>query len=79
MDDGTKVGSGLKLCTNAFLSEDIKILSEALRDRYGFMSTIQSAGVENQYILYIWVHSMPALRDIVKPHIVKSMWYKIGC
>jgi len=48
MDDGAKVGKGFKFCTNCFLKEDIQILSDALKNRYHILSTIHSAGVENQ-------------------------------
>jgi len=48
MDDGTKVGKGFKFCTNAFLKEDIQLLSDALKNRYNITSSIQSAGIENQ-------------------------------
>jgi len=53
MDDGAKVGSGMKFCTNAFLPEDIQLLSDALRTRYGLTTTVQSAGAKDQYNLYV--------------------------
>lgn len=79
MDDGARVGSGFKFCTNGFLLEDVQILLDGLRNRYGLTSTIQSAGAKDQYYLYIWAQSMSDFRAIVKPHMVQSMWYKIGC
>jgi len=53
MDEGVRVGSGLKFCTNAFLTEDIEILAIALKRRYNITTTIQCAGAQDQYNLYI--------------------------
>lgn len=78
MDDGAKVGKGFKFCTNGFLKEDIEILSAALSNKYGLNTTIHSAGVPNQWFLYVKVESMPVLRIIVKNHMVQSMYYKLG-
>jgi ubiquinol-cytochrome c reductase cytochrome b subunit len=78
MDDGSKCNNALKLSTNAFLFEDIKILSEALLSRYDIKSAIHKSGVENQWVLYVRVESMPKLREIVKDHMVESMNYKLG-
>jgi len=77
MDDGTKSGSGLKLCTNSFTYEDCLILISALYKNFGLKCTINSAGAPNQYCIYIWKESMEDLRRIVSPHIVPSMKYKI--
>lgn len=78
MDDGSRVGSGLKLCTNSFSFEDITGLTLVLKELYGIISSVQSAGVPNQYILYIWSESMPIVRQLVKPYMVSSMLYKLG-
>jgi len=77
MDDGGKVGKTLKLATNSFTYEDCLKLVNALNENFSIKSSIQSAGVENQYIIYIWKNSMDKLRDIVKPYMVKEMRYKI--
>lgn len=78
MDDGAKVGKGFKFSTNSFLKEDIEILSKALLNKYGIITTIQSAGVPDQWVLYIVVSSMPIFREIVKNYMVPSMYYKLG-
>lgn len=77
MDDGTKVSKGLKLCTNSFTYSDCLLLIEALNNNFALKSSIQSAGVPNQYNIYIWKESMPLLRTIVYPYIVPEMKYKI--
>jgi hypothetical protein len=48
MDDGTKVGKGLKFCTNGFLKEDIELLSTVLKSKYNLVTTIHSAGTPHQ-------------------------------
>lgn len=78
MDDGGRVGKGLKFSTNSFSYEDCLLLSNVLFDKYNLRTSVQSAGVENQYIIYVFKESMPALRELVQPYIVSSMLYKLG-
>lgn len=77
MDDGTKVSKGLKLCTNSFSYSDCVLLVKTLNDNFSLKSSVQSAGVPNQYNIYIWKESMPLLRNIVSPYIIPQMKYKI--
>ena len=77
MDDGAKVGKGLKFCTNSFSYKDCLFLSQILFDKYGLKSSVHNAGALNQYNVYIWKQSMPNLREIVSPYMVPSMKYKI--
>ena len=53
-------------------------LSNVLYDSYSLRTSVQSAGVPNQYVIYVLKESMPQLRAIVKPHMVNSMLYKLG-
>lgn len=78
MDDGARVGSGLKLCTNCFTFEDTTRLVLIINKLYGLKSSVQSAGHLNQHIIYIWSESMVKLRQLVKPYMVSSMLYKLG-
>lgn len=77
MDDGVKVGTGLKLARNTFSYEDCLYLVKILYVKYDLKASVQSAGVINQYHIYIWKESMPKLREIVLPFIHPSMKYKI--
>jgi len=79
MDDGGKVGSGLKLATNSFSYSDCMLLTKVLYDNFNIKATIQiePAGKPNQYHIYIWKESMPLLREIVLPYIHPSMKYKL--
>ena len=78
MDDGGKVGQGLKLATNSFSYSDCLFLIKVLNDNFNIKSTVQKAGVPNQYHIYIWKESMPLLREIVLPYIHPSMKYKLN-
>ena len=53
MDDGARVGSGLKLSTNSFTFEDATRLVLVLNRLYSLKCSVQSAGHLNQYIIYI--------------------------
>lgn len=77
-DDGARVGQGLKLCTNCFTFEDNTRLAMVLNKKYGLKAVVQSAGVPNQYHIYIWKESMPQLRQLVRKYMVSSMLYKLG-
>jgi ubiquinol-cytochrome c reductase cytochrome b subunit len=77
MDDGSKVNSGLKLCTNSFTYLECLLLVKVLFDNFNIKSTIQSTGISEQYHIYIWKESMPLLRKIVLPYVHPSMKYKI--
>ena len=77
MDDGAKVGKGLKFCTNSFSYNECLILIKALNDNFNIKSSVQLAGAKDQYIIYIWKESMNDLRNIVSPYIIPEMKYKL--
>ena len=77
MDDGSKVGKGLKFSSNSFSYNDCLVLVKALNDNFNLKASVQSAGCKNQYIIYIWKESMNDLRSIVSPYIIPEMKYKI--
>jgi ubiquinol-cytochrome c reductase cytochrome b subunit len=79
MDDGTKVSSGLRLCTNAFTYSECLLLVKVLYNNFLLKATIQLAGNKSrdQYVIYIRAESMPLLREIVNPYIIPEMKYKI--
>lgn len=77
MDDGSKVGKGLKFSTNSFSYNDCLILVKALNDNFNLKASVQSAGSNSKYVIYIWKESMNDLRNIVSPYIIPEMKYKI--
>ena len=78
MDDGSRVGKGLKLCTNCFTYKECLLQSNLLRNNYKLKVSIQKTGAPNQYQLYIYKQSIPLLWDIVQPFIHPSMKYKFA-
>lgn len=78
MDDGGAVSAGLKLATNSFTRTDVEFLCSVLYSKYGLVAIVHSAGVPNQYSIYINQASMPLLSKIVGPHMHPSMTYKLN-
>lgn len=79
MGDGAKVSVGCKQCTNSFTKKDCNKISQLFKEVFTIESSVISAGVPNQWNIYIGKKEMNKLREIVKPYIVPSMKYKIGC
>jgi ubiquinol-cytochrome c reductase cytochrome b subunit len=52
-------------------------LVKILHDKFFIKASVQSAGVKDQYHIYIWKESMPLLRELVTPYLHPSMKYKI--
>ena len=77
MDDGCKVGKGLKFSTNSFSYNECLNLVKALNDNFNLKASVQSAGSNDQYVIYIWKESMNDLRNIVSTYIIPEMKYKI--
>ena len=77
MDDGSKSNQGLKLSTNSFTYIECIFLTKVLYENFNLKASVQSAGVANQYSIYIWKESMPKLREIVLPYVHSSMKYKL--
>jgi len=75
MDDGAKVSSGLKFCTNYFTLLEVHNLSLILNKKYELFTTVQSD--LNQYIIYVPKKSIDKLTNIVKPFLHISMKYKL--
>lgn len=79
MDDGAKLGKGLKLCTNSFSFAECNLLVQILYKNFNLKASVQSAGAVNktEFHIYIWSESMPLLREIIEPYVHSSMKYKI--
>src|SRR5690606_12660961 len=63
MDDGSIVSSGLKIATNSFTNEDVQLLCNVLKEKYGIKATVILAGAKSkdQYFVYISKFSMAKL------------------
>jgi len=78
MDDGAKVSSGLKFCTKNLTLSDVEKLSLLLNKKYELFTSVQSAGVNNQYIINVPKKSIEKLKKIVGPYLHRSMKYKLN-
>jgi hypothetical protein len=76
MGDGTRLGSGLVICTDSFSVEEVSRLMTVLYVRYGIDSTLRYASGKPR--IYIRASSMPTLRNLVRPHMHPSFLYKLG-
>jgi hypothetical protein len=76
MDDGAWTGYGVRIATNCFKPEEVKLLANMLVKLYGLNYTIQN--IEGHYSIYITKDSIPKLRNLVLPYVVPSMKYKLG-
>ena len=75
-DDGCWASSGVRIATNCFELEEVKLLTNMLTKLYNLNCTIQN--IEGRYSIYITKESIPKLRDILLPYILPSMKYKLG-
>jgi hypothetical protein len=76
MGDGAKLNKGLVLCTDSFTLQEVIRLQNVLLIKYNIESTIQ--GWRNgRPRIYILQESMPKLINLIKPHILPSMLYKL--
>ena len=76
MDDGGKHNTGLRLATHCFMEKDVDLLIEALKNKFGLISTRQKNN--DKFIIYISASSMNTLRQLVTPYMCSSMLYKLG-
>ena len=77
MGDGAVRPSGLIICTDSYDLVDVVRLMNVLIIKYNLDCKIRYHD-KNSPRIYIKQKSMPILRELVRPHMVKSMLYKIG-
>ena len=76
MGDGQVASRGLRLCTDSYSVQDVVKLMNVLIIKYRLSCTLHM--LEGWPRIYISAKSMGTLASIVKPHMIKSMYYKIG-
>lgn len=77
-DDGCWTNYGVRIYCNAFTLKEVELLVHILNYKFNLECTIQKIYIENQYSIYIKSNSIHTLREIVLPHMPKSMLYKLG-
>lgn len=76
MDDGCWANYGVRIATNCFELEEVKLLANMLTKLYNLNCTVQK--IEGRYSIYITKESIPKLRNILLPCMHFSMKYKLG-
>ncbi len=76
MCDGSKHNKGLHLNTYGFDLEGINVLISVLEHKYGLLCSVHQHKAGGR--IYVLESSMNKVRELVKPHMVSSMYYKIG-
>lgn len=78
MGDGSTKNTGLILCTDSYSIQDVVRLMNVLIIRYDLKCSLHksSNGLGNR--IYISINSVSKVVEIVKPHLIPSMYYKIG-
>jgi len=76
MDDGTWKKPGVRIATNSFTKEEVELLILALETNFNIKSTLHKNN--GKYQLYIKQESIPLLKNLVLPHILPNMLYKLG-
>lgn len=77
MGDEAILNKGLVLCTDSFTLQKVVLLMNVLRIKYDINSTIQGFN-KGKPRIYILPESMLKLRNLVKLHMLSSMWYKLN-
>ena len=75
-DDGGFHNSGVRLHTNCFTREEVMLLSLALNTKFNIKSTLHKN--QDNFLLYIKAESMPTLKKLLEPYLIRSMYYKLG-
>ncbi len=78
MDDGSiksKESKGVILNTHSFSRSEVNRLAQVLGSVFGLQAKERKQ--KEGYQIYISGHSYERFKELVGPHILKSMWYKI--
>lgn len=76
MDNGGKSGQGAILCTDGFTLEDLDLLQKTLKEKFGFITTIQRHGQTRRF--HFPVSQIPRLSTLLKAHMIPCMYYKLN-
>jgi len=79
MDDGCWTQYGVRISTNCFTFEEVKLLVKLIETKFSLNCTIQKIQTPGQYSLYIKADSIEHFKTLVLPYFPKSMHYKLGC
>jgi hypothetical protein len=75
MDDGSRHNSGVLLHTNSYVIEDIKILQQALLERYSLKTSLHSKN--GKWIIFFGKNNASSFSKIIYSYMHPSMLYKL--
>lgn len=80
MDNGHWTNYGVRIATDSFNNNEIKLLSSMLKNKFNLEVTNQNINKIGQdtSTIYINKKSIPLLIKLIKPYIHNSMYYKLG-
>ena len=78
MDDGSKLGSGVRIATNNFTLEEVQFLCNVLYKKYNITATTHVGSKDKGYVLYIHKKSVSLFTSIIISYMLPSMYYKLG-
>ena len=78
MDDGSKTHNTVRLATNCFKLTELEFLCKLLKVKFNLDITAQKSGKNKGHILYVKKSSLARFTSLVKPHMLPSMYYKLG-
>ena len=76
MGDGSAIGGGIRIGTDSFSVKDCVTLMNVLIIKFNINCSLHFS--ENKPRIYIPKSSKKLLIPLIKPHMVQSMWYKLG-
>lgn len=77
MDDGSKAGPGLRLCTDSYNHSDVLILTQCLKTNLDINCKPQKRG-KNSWRIYIPGSEMAKVQALVKAYMHTDMLFKVG-
>ena len=79
MDDGTADRSGFCFHTDSFTKEDVQLLVDALKNKFGLDCAIHTRNdrVKKPYIIYVKANSWEKLKGLIEPYVLPHFAYKL--
>jgi hypothetical protein len=78
MDDGSKIENTARIATNCFTLDEINLLCQTLNLNFNISATPNKAGQNKGYVIRIKTSSMTTFANLIKPYMIKSLYYKLG-
>jgi hypothetical protein len=79
MDDGGWANGGVRISSHSFSFKEVTFLISILKTKFLLDCNIQNVKIGNtiKHVIYIRKNSIDLLKEIILPHLHKSMYYKL--